>query len=199
VALTSLDVIASTLGEAPPATLATMSSPEGALTLLLSDVEDAAAIRAALEPDRLAGVLRDQRVLVERIAARHRGVVAKSHEDGFMLAFDSAHAGLRCALDLQRSFAGARAGPAGPPMLLRIGLHTGFVIAGEEDLYGRNVVLAARVAGEARGGEIVVSTKVKEYTETDPGFHFQPLGERHFKGVHSEHEIFAVTSTERRD
>ncbi|HYB24108.1 MAG TPA: adenylate/guanylate cyclase domain-containing protein, partial [Solirubrobacteraceae bacterium] len=122
----------------------------------------------------------------------HGGSVVKSHEDGFMVAFDSAHAALRCALELQRSL-GDRTVPGGErPLRLRVGLHTGFVIAGGQELYGRNVVLGARVAGCARGGEIIVSSSVKEYTETDPSFRFEDRGEHRFKGVLGEHVVYAV-------
>jgi hypothetical protein len=33
---------------------------------------------------------------------------------------------------------------------------------------------------------------VKEYTESDPGFAFESLGERHFRSVHGEHQIYSV-------
>ncbi len=193
--MTSIDVIASALGEAQPelgAELGAMSSPDGALTLLFCDLENAAAIREELGAERAAELLRDHRAIVEQIVRHHGGTVAKSHDDGFMVAFDSAHAALRCALDLQSSL-GERTIPGTErPLRLRIGLHTGSVIMGEEEFYGRNVVLGARIAGCARGGEIVVSSTLKEYTETDPSFRFEERGEHRFKGVLGEHVVFAV-------
>jgi adenylate cyclase len=190
-AMTSIDVIASALGDDQP-DLGRMSSPDGALTLLFCDIEDAAQIAEELGAERTSELLRDHRVIVERVVEHHGGTVVKSHDDGFMVAFDSAHAALRCALELQRSL-GDRTVPGGEgPLRLRIGLHTGFVIAGGEELYGRNVVLGARVAGCARGGEIIVSSSVKEYTETDPNFHFEDRGEHRFKGVLGEHMVYAV-------
>ena len=71
-------------------------------------------------------------------------------------------------------------------------MHSGFVIGGGEDLLGRNVVLASRIAGHAAAGEILVSATLKEYTDTDPSFHFEPRGERHFKGLLGEHELYEV-------
>jgi adenylate cyclase len=189
--MTSIDVIASTLDDAQPQ-LGAMSSPDGALTLLFCDIEDAAEIAEELVAERFAELLADHRLIVERVVQHHGGTVAKAHDDGFMVAFDSAHAALRCAIDLQRSLAD-RTVPGGDRELrLRVGLHTGFVIANTEDMYGRNVVLGARIAGCARGGEIAVSSTLKEYTETDPSFRFQERGEHHFKGVLGEHQVFAV-------
>ena len=191
--MTSIDVIASALGDEQPQ-LGQMSSPDGALTLLFCDIEDAAAIREEIGEERAQELLRDHRTIVEQVVRHHGGTVAKSHDDGFMVAFDSAHAALRCAIDLQSSLAD-RTIPGGErPLRLRVGLHTGFVIVNEEEMYGRNVVLGARIAGRAQGGEIIVSSVLKEYTESDPSFRFEERGEHRFKGVLGEHHIFAVLS-----
>jgi adenylate cyclase len=190
-AMTSIDVIASTLGEAQPQ-FGEMSSPDGALTLMFCDLEDAAEISEELGAERYSELLRDHRSIIEQVIGHHSGTVTKSHNDGFMISFDSAHAALRCAIDLQQSLA-ERTVPGGDrPLRLRVGLHTGFVITNNQDMFGRNVVLGARIAGCARGGEIVVSSTLKEYTDTDPGFRFQEKGEHHFKGVLGEHRVFAV-------
>jgi class 3 adenylate cyclase len=57
---------------------------------------------------------------------------------------------------------------------------------------GRNVVLASRIAAQAAAGEILVSSMLKQYTETDPRFEFESRGEFHFKGLLGEHTVFAV-------
>jgi len=189
--MTSIDVIASALGDAQPE-FGQMSSPDGALTLLFCDIEDAAEICDEVGAERSSELLRDHGAIVEQVVRHHGGTVAKSHADGFMVAFDSADAALRSAIDLQSSLAD-RTVPGGErPLRLRVGLHTGFVITSEDEMYGRNVVLGARIAGCARGGEIMVSSTLKEYTETDPGFRFEARGEHRFKGVLGEHHVFAV-------
>jgi len=189
--MSSIDVIASTLGEDQPQ-LGEMSSPDGALTLLFCDIEDAAEIGKELGDERFVELLADHRLLVERVIGHHGGTVVKAIDDGFMVAFDSAHAALRCALDLQNALADRTVPGGARELRLRVGLHTGFVILNEEEMYGRNVVLGARVAGCARGGEIIVSSTLKEYTETDPSFRFEARGEHRFKGVLGEHHVFAV-------
>jgi adenylate cyclase len=193
--MTSIDVIASALGDEQPElapSLGAMSSPDGALTLLFCDIEDAAEIMEELGAERAAELLRDHRTIVERIVEHHGGTVARSHDDGFMVAFDSAHAGLRCAIDLQSSLADRTVPGGDRPLRLRVGLHSGSVITNDKELYGRNVVLGARIADRARGGEILVSATAKEYTETDPNFRFEERGEHRFKGVLGEHHVFAV-------
>jgi class 3 adenylate cyclase len=186
VQLTSIDVIASAL--APTISdLGELSSPDGAVTLMLSDIEDAEAVAARLGSERWEKLLRDHHALVGQLVAHHDGQVVKIERDGFMASFNSAHGALHCAVDLQQTFAGTDG-----EVTLRIGLHSGFVIANPEQLLGRNVVLAARIAAHAAGDEILVSSSIKEYTERDPRFSFERRGELHFKGVLGEHTVYAV-------
>jgi class 3 adenylate cyclase len=180
----SIDVIASTLGPAVPE-LGQFSSPDGALTLLFTDIDDAAAVGERLGDERWGTLLRDHATMVERLVSHHDGSIVKSSGDGHMAAFSSAHAGLRSAIEIQRTF-------AGKDMRVRAGVHTGFVIVNGADYLGRNVVLAARIADRARGGEILVSSALKEYVESDPSFQFEMRGEYHFKGMLGEHTVYGV-------
>jgi class 3 adenylate cyclase len=187
VQLSSIDVIASALEPVVPE-LGTMSSPDGAVTLMLSDIDDAEAVAARLGQERWEALLRDHDVLVKQLVAHHDGAVVRSERDGFLASFNSAHGGLRCAIELQRTFQSG----AGSGLALRVGLHSGFVIANPDQLLGRNVVLAARIAGQARGGEILVSEALRDYTQTDPTFTFEHRGEFHFKGMLGEHTVYTV-------
>jgi class 3 adenylate cyclase len=191
--LSSIDVIASALEPVMPA-VERLSSPDGAVTLMMSDMSNAEALARELGDERWERLLRDHHLLVEQLVAHHDGQVVKFERDGFLASFNSAHAGLHAAVELQRTLAGGGASDAanGQPAALRIGVHSGFVIANPDQLLGRNVVLAARIAAHAQAGEILVSSTLKQYTETDPSFSFEPRGEHHFKGLLGEHEVFSV-------
>ena len=185
--LTSIDVIASAIEPVVPSLGTQLSSPDGAVTLMLSDIADAGAAVEHLGAERWENLLRDHHALVEQLLTHHDGRVVKREQDGFFASFNSAHAGLHAAVELQRTFArGENA------LALRIGLHSGFVIANPDALMGRNVVLAARIAAQAKAGEILVSSNVKQYTESDPSFRFEPRGEHHFKGLLGEHAVYGV-------
>jgi class 3 adenylate cyclase len=185
--LTSIDVIASAL-EPVSLEVSRLSSPDGAMTLMLSDIAEADAVAARVGSERWEQLLSDHRLLVERLIAHHDGQVARFERDGFLASFNSAHGGLHAAIELQRTFTSD--GDSAHDLALRIGMHSGFVISGSEDLMGRNVVLAARIAAYAKGGEILVSSTLKQYTESDPSFAFESHGEHHFKGVLGEHTLF---------
>jgi class 3 adenylate cyclase len=187
--MTSIDVIASALEPVTPA-LGRMSSPDGAVTLMLSDIAEAGAAAQELGTERWEQLMRDHHLLVEQLVARHDGQVAKFQGDGFLASFTSAHAGLHAAVDLQRTFTAAPADNRS--LAIRVGLHSGFVMGNPEQLMGRNVVLAARIAAQAKAGEILVSSSAREYTQTDPSFRFEPHGEYHFKGLLGEHAVYSV-------
>jgi class 3 adenylate cyclase len=193
VQVSSIDVIASALEPVMPA-VGRMSSPDGAVTLMLSDIADAGTAAEALGPERWDRLVSDHHTLVQQLVGHHDGQIVKFERDGFLASFNSAHAGLHAALELQRTFSGMTAGEAAvdPAPAVRVGVHSGFVIANPDQLLGRNVVLAARIAAQAKAGEILVSSSLKQYTDSDPTFSFEPRGEFHFKGLHGEHEVFAV-------
>lgn len=184
--LTSIDVIASALEPVVPS-LERLSSPDGAVTLMLSDIADAADAASRLGPERWEQLLRDHHLLVEQAIGHHDGEVVRFEQDGFFASFNSAHAGLHAAVELQRTFTGSVDGLA-----LRVGLHSGFVMGNPEQLMGRNVVLASRIAAQAGPGEILVSSTLKQYTETDPRFSFEEQGEYHFKGMLGEHVVYRM-------
>ncbi len=77
-----------------------------------------------------------------------------------MVAFQSAGKALACASAIQKALL-ARNGRAEEPVKVRMGLHAGEVIKEGEDFFGRNVIMAARVASQANGGEILTSGVVK--------------------------------------
>lgn len=160
---------------------------------MLSDIPDADTVASRLGAERWEQLVADHHLLVDRLVAGHDGHVVKFERDGFMASFNSAHGGLHAAVELQRTFSSVSEHHRAPHgMAIRIGLHSGFVIAESDELLGRNVVLASRIAARAKAGEILVSSMLKQYTETDPSFQFEPEGEHHFKGLLGEHAVYRV-------
>jgi adenylate cyclase len=168
------------------------SSPDGTITLLLTDIEQAAELLEDLGEPASTHLLRDHNALVHQLVEGYGGEIVRGQDDGFLVRFVSAHAALHCALKLRDAFTGLPLPLTGAPLRIRIGLHTGHIISAEGTMFGRNVVLAARIADYARGGEILVSSVLKEYTENDLRFVFEDARDVHFKGVTREHRIYSV-------
>ncbi|MEE9251299.1 MAG: adenylate/guanylate cyclase domain-containing protein, partial [Alphaproteobacteria bacterium] len=123
--------------------------------------------------------------------AAHEGFEVKSEGDGFMLAFQSARKALQCAAEIQRAFA-QRNESADEPIKVRIGLHTGEAIKEADDFFGKNVILAARIAGQAQGGEILVSSLLKELTESGGDIAFGEGREVELKGLADPHRVYQI-------
>jgi class 3 adenylate cyclase len=188
---TSIDRIA--LAAEPVARFRGPTSPDGAITLMLSDIADAGSVAQRIGPERWEQLLHDHHVLVEQLVGSYAGQVTKFDGDGFVASFHSAHACLHAAVELKRAFAEIATAVDEGIVGLRIGLHSGFVIPNPDQPQGRNFVLAARIAGQAKAGEILVSSSLKQYTEGDRRFLFEPHGEYHFKGLVGEHTVYSVS------
>jgi class 3 adenylate cyclase len=172
------------------------TSPEGAFTILFTDVAGSTALLERLGEEPWFQIIRAHDALLRRLTAEHDGTVVKSQGDGFMLVFTSARAALQFAIATQRAFAEGSTVGADEPLRLRIGLHSGFVMEDASDFFGKSVVLAARIADHARGGEILVSDAVRRYTEQDPVFLFHDVGEMNFKGLKDAYRVHTVRWTQ---
>jgi DNA-binding NarL/FixJ family response regulator len=77
-----------------------------------------------------------------------------------------------------------------------MGMHTGEPVALEDDLHGRTVVKAARIADLAHGGEVLVSGIVRELAETDADLEeeiwFEESREVELRGLRGRHLVLAA-------
>jgi adenylate cyclase len=110
--------------------------------------------------------------------------------DGFMASFSSAARALECAISIQQAFA-AHNESEGTPIRVRMGLNVGEPIAEDEDFFGTAVILAARVAAEAQGGEILASDVVRQLV-AGRGFLFSDRGETVLRGFDDPVRLFEV-------
>jgi class 3 adenylate cyclase len=165
-------------------------SPDGTVTVLFTDIEGSTQLTEALGDAEWIRVLRAHNAIVRDQVAAHSGIEVKSQGDGFMLAFASAEDALGCAIGIQRKL--VETPSDGHRLRVRIGLHTGEPIREEDDFYGRSVILAARIAAEARGGEILVSRLVRELTERSGLFSFTDPTDVELKGLSGMHSLSAV-------
>ncbi len=74
---------------------------------------------------------------------------------------------------------------------MRIGLNAGEPIAEEEDLYGTAVNLAARIAAQAAGGEVLASDVVRQLV-AGKEFLFADRGETALKGFADPVRLYEV-------
>jgi class 3 adenylate cyclase len=190
-AAVSIDRVAASV-EAERPNLRAAAAPDGTVTIMFSDIEGSTALNERLGDTRWLALLRAHHRVVRGQVQAYGGFEVKVQGDGFMVAFPGARRAVQCARAVQQAIGSELDGLPEGPIRVRIGLHTGEVLKEQDDLYGKNVVLAARIAAQAKGGEILVSSNAKEYTQSDPSFRFEEHGEYHFKGLLGEHVVYSV-------
>jgi len=176
-------------GRAQPSV--TEPSTAGAVhAILFTDVEGSTLLTQRLGDAGAREVLRAHERMVREALRAHGGSEVKTMGDGFMASFSSASGALECAIAMQRAFA-AHNESAEEPIRVRIGLNAGEPIAEEEDLFGTAVILAARIAAKAEGGEILASEGVRQIV-AGKGFLFSDRGEVALRGFEDPVRLYEV-------
>jgi adenylate cyclase len=93
-------------------------------------------------------------------ALSHSGRIVKSTGDGVLAEFPSAFDAVEWAIGVQRALHPGGDDGTGAPVALRIAVHLGDIITTNEDIYGDNVNLTARLQAFAEPGGIVLSETV---------------------------------------
>ena len=104
--------------------------------------------------------------------------------DGFLATFDGPARGIRCA-------AAARDAVRSLGIEIRAGLHTGECERMNGDIGGIAVAIGARIGSLADGGEVLVSSTVKDLV-VGSGIEFADRGAHRLKGVPGEWQLFAA-------
>jgi class 3 adenylate cyclase len=136
-------------------------------------------------------VLRNHERIVREALRAHGGAEVKAMGDGFMASFSSATRALECAIAMQRAFAAHDDEHPETPIRVRIGLNAGEPIAEEADLFGTAVNVAARIAAQAKGGEILASDVVRQLV-AGKGFLFADRGEVALRGFEGPVRLYEV-------
>jgi class 3 adenylate cyclase len=160
-------------------------------TILFTDVEGSTALTQRLGDARARELLREHERITRECLKSHGGSEVKTMGDGFMASFGSAARALECAIAIQRAFAHPEPVEGGARIRVRIGLNAGEPIEEEGDLFGTAVIAAARVAAQAKGGEILASDVVRQLV-AGKGFLFASRGKTALRGLDDPVEVYEV-------
>ncbi|HYP48317.1 MAG TPA: alpha/beta fold hydrolase [Thermoleophilaceae bacterium] len=154
-------------------------------TVLFTDICKSTETAAQLGDRAWRSVLERHDELVRRALARNRGQEIKRTGDGFLATFDGPARAIRAAESIVQG-----TDPLG--ITVRAGLHTGECAVMGSDVGGLAVHIGARVMDSAEGGEVLVSSTVKDLV-VGSGIDFQDRGPHELRGVPGEWRLFAVT------
>jgi pimeloyl-ACP methyl ester carboxylesterase len=161
------------------------TEPERMLaTVLFTDIVDATAKAQSLGDRRWREMLERHHSIVRRQLARFRGREIDTAGDGFFATFDGPARAIRCActvVDQLRELG----------IYVRAGLHTGECEIADGKVAGIAVHTGARVAANAPGGEVVVSSTVKDLV-AGSGIEFSEHGTHELAGIPGDWRLFRV-------
>ncbi|MCX6396402.1 MAG: adenylate/guanylate cyclase domain-containing protein [Propionibacteriales bacterium] len=170
-----------------------MAADDGTVTIFFSDIENSTLLNTQLGDARWIKVLGAHDNLIETYVEKYRGLIVKSFGDGHMVVFSTPELAIAASLEIQRAL-GANWNRSRElrrtPIRVRIGLHTGTAIERDGDYFGQNVALAARVAGQAQGGEVLVTGEIVGALEGV--YEFTPAESVELKGFDGSYDLWHV-------
>jgi predicted ATPase/class 3 adenylate cyclase len=164
------------------------------VTFLFTDIEGSTRLELDLGTARYAALRERHRELLRAAFAAHGGEERSTEGDSFFVLFDSARSAIRAAIDGQRALA-AEPWPDGVAVKVRMGVHSGEALLEFGDVAGYDVNRAARIAGTAWGGQIVVSDAVRALADgAGEAFQLRGLGEHRLKDLLAPERLSQVVA-----
>jgi class 3 adenylate cyclase len=177
------------------------------LTVVFIDLRGFTAFAETAEPEEVMGVLREYHAAMGGIILAHEGTLERFAGDGMMVFFndplpvqDPALKAVRMACEMQAGIAGLAANwrKRGFDLGFGAGIAQGYATIGAIGFEGRwdygaigtVTNLAARLCGEAKSGQTLVSQRVLSAVED--AVEAEPLGELQLKGFLKPVPTFSV-------
>lgn len=171
------------------------------LTVLFCDLVGSTSLSERTDPEELARVLRAYHRMCSEVVSRYGGHVAQYLGDGVLVYFghpvaheDDAKLAVRTALAIQagvNTLSHSLQQEGGPELSVRMGIHTGEVIVGHDQLaVGETPNIAARAQSLADSGTIVMTSATFRLVE--PFFTCADLGVHHLKGLERQIRMYSV-------
>jgi predicted ATPase/class 3 adenylate cyclase len=162
------------------------------VTLLFSDIEGSTLLLQRLGP-KYVDALDGQRRVLRSAWVSHEGIEMGTEGDSFFVAFSSADMAVRAACQAQRQLA-AFPWPGGEQVRVRMGMHTGSPLVHEDGYVGIDVHRAARIAGAAHGGQVVLSASTHDLVvdQLDDDLGLVDLGFHQLKDLPAVERLFQV-------
>jgi class 3 adenylate cyclase len=154
--------------------------------LLCTDIVDSTAHLRRLGDSAWHELLLEHNQQARSEFNRFRGREIQTTGDGFLAMFDGPARAVRCARAIGQSVAGLG-------LAVRAGVHAGEVELIGENIRGLAVHETARIAGVAKGGEVLVSATTRHLL-TGSGLSFESAGIHELKGL-AESELFRLADS----
>ena len=172
--------------------------PSDTVTFLFTDIEGSTRAWEA-DSARMSAVLARHDALLGAAIERSGGYVFKTMGDAFCAAFTTAPAALEAALEIQRAV--QREDWSGPPIRVRIALHTGQAQLRDGDYFGPPLNRVARLLAAGYGGQTLLTRAAHELVrdELPAALALRSLGEHRLRDLLRPEEVFQVVAPDLAD
>lgn len=162
------------------------------VTIMFSDIESSTELATSVGDASWMAILDDYRQIFDARVHAHSGTIVENQGDGYMVTFAGARRAMLCCARVQADLAEhAEANPE-RAFRARMGCHTGEAVRDNRELFGRLVTIAAQVANLAAGGEVLVSSVVKEITSARGDLTFGAPRSVERAGIDGHHEVYPL-------
>ena len=156
--------------------------PAGTVTFLFTDIQGSTSLLNELGVEGYASALADHRRVIREACSVNGGVEVDTQGDAFFFAFPTAPGAVAAASEFT-----ARLATTGP-IRVRVGVHTGTPLVGEDGYIGPDVHRAARIAAAGHGGQVLLSAATARLV----GAQLTDLGEHRFKGLAAPERVYQL-------
>jgi len=129
---------------------------EERLAVLFADVSGSTQMHETLGDVRARGIVAHCIAVMTEATRGHGGTLVKTMGDEVMTTFPNADAAAEAACEMQESITGQMM-VEGRRLAIRIGFHFGPTLCEQADVFGDAVNLAARLANQAKSGQILTT------------------------------------------
>ena len=159
-------------------------------TFLFADIAGFTALTEAHGDEEAAALVADFCAAVNAELPAFGGTHVKSIGDALMLRVPEPADAVRLGLHIVHDLMPGHGAPA-----VRVGLHHGSYVERDGDFFGAAVNLAARVSGQAVGGEVLLTGHTAALAPDIDGVLYEPRGRQPLRNVREPVELFAAVRT----
>ncbi len=144
-----------------------MTRQKDTMAVLFADVSDSTRLYENMGDTAAFTQVRECLQILDEAAQHFQGRVVKTIGDGAMCVFAKAEDAARAAIEMQDRIDLRPPSPGRSKLTIRIGFHYGSVLREADDVFGDTVNVAARMAGLAVPGQILMTASTIEMLPAD--------------------------------
>jgi DNA-binding NarL/FixJ family response regulator/class 3 adenylate cyclase len=167
--------------------------PTGTVTFLFTDIEGSTRLLREVGRDRYEELLGAHRRLLREAVKRSSGFLVGTEGDGSLIVFRSGSDAVSAAADAQRAHS-AHVWPPDARVRVRMGLHTGDAILGDEGYIGLAVHHGARIGAAGEGDQVLLSSLTARLVahQLPDGVQLRDVGERTLRDLDAPEQLFEL-------